>query len=346
MAKHKTRVTLSQPEDLLAALPSMLGYRPAESLVLVAFAPETKRLGKCIRVDLPPADVQPALLRQLGAAMALDPLPAAMAVVVGGGTPEAGDRAPLTDLIDELRRELARHDIALLEAYWVAEMSAGAQWRSYTNRSRHGKLPDPACSELAAELTAMGHVTFGSRAELEQLFQPDADLIVEQREDLIEEKFDELTDGMIEWSTERGAAAVGGALRAARTGLLALSDEQIAELALALKDPVIRDACMATAVPPESPLAASGALLWQSLTRALPPPERAEAACLAGYAAYQQGDGALAGIALRVALEADPDHVIAGLLHQALNHGLHPERLRALAEHDQIGLCAQLRAAA
>ncbi|MGH3433043.1 MAG: DUF4192 family protein, partial [Thermocrispum sp.] len=108
----------------------------------------------------------------------------------------------------------------------------------------------------------------------------------------------------------------------------------------------VRDSCLATAATPDSPLSKAASRLWQALARALPVPERAEAACLAGFAAYQGGDGAMARIALDVALDANPSHVLSGLLDRALSHGFHPRELRALAQHDEIGLCAQLRAAA
>ncbi|OQS12447.1 hypothetical protein B0T36_25040 [Nocardia donostiensis] len=47
--------------------------------------------------------------------------------------------------------------------------------------------------------------------------------------------------------------------------------------------------------------------------------------------AYTRGDGLLAGIALDSALTADPRHLLAALVHTALQAGLPPERIRMLA---------------
>src|SRR5690606_20177596 len=123
-----------------------------------------------------------------------------------------------------------------------------------------------------------------------------------------------LHDALPIWTPEKGAEAIADALRKSAEKEFSLSDEQIAELGIALSDGKIRDACLATASPPNTPLAHQAARLWQCLARALPDPERAEAACLAAFAAYQAGDGTLARIALDVALQANPSHVLAGLL--------------------------------
>ena len=50
------RIRVSGPADLLDALPRMLGYRPADSLVLVALRPPRSRIGLTIRIDLPPPE--------------------------------------------------------------------------------------------------------------------------------------------------------------------------------------------------------------------------------------------------------------------------------------------------
>jgi hypothetical protein len=70
--------------------------------------------------------------------------------------------------------------------------------------------------------------------------------------------------------------------------------------------------------------------LWTILTRATPPPWRAEPACLLAVTAYVRGNGALAGMAVDIALDADPDHGTANLLNQALQLGMPPKQLRKM----------------
>jgi hypothetical protein len=116
--------------------------------------------------------------------------------------------------------------------------------------------------------------------------------------------------------------------QAAATGDPELSDRLIAEVASALCDHRVRDACLPWCMD-------SGALaaerLWLALVRATPAPERAEPAALLALTAYLRGDGALASVALEAALHACPQHSLAGLLRAALDGGLPPELLRNVA---------------
>lgn len=344
LRKHsgKTRISLSKPDELLGALPSMFGFRPAESIIALALGPDMKKISRSLRADLPPPEAVDDAAQVIVEAIGQDRPAGVLLAVIGGGELDEDGCPPQSTLVAALNVGLAERGILVPAEYWVGEIADGAHWTCYEGCCE-GTLASPESSVLAAELAALGRVTFASREEVERLFAPDDKLLLDQRGELIDEKVDSLRDG---WSTERGIAAVRAGLRAAATGVLALGDDQIAELALALNDPLIRDSCLATAAQPESELAVSAARLWQALARALPAPERADAACLAAFAAYQAGDGALAGIGLDVALTADPEHMLAGLLDQALKRGIHPMELRPLAEHDELGLCAQLRSAA
>ena len=55
-----TTISLRGPADIITVLPYHLGYRPAESLVVVALA--GNRIGMVGRIDLPPPDVDPDLV--------------------------------------------------------------------------------------------------------------------------------------------------------------------------------------------------------------------------------------------------------------------------------------------
>jgi hypothetical protein len=104
---------------------------------------------------------------------------------------------------------------------------------------------------------------------------------------------------------------------------------------VALANPRIRDACLATAVP-GTKAARAAKRLWLALVRALPAPERPEPAGLLGYARYTRGEGALAGIAFENALAAHPGHVLASLLITALRHVVAPRRLSGLGRLDGV----------
>ena len=127
------------------------------------------------------------------------------------------------------------------------------------------------------------------------------------------------------------ASVVRTAFERQRRGEGPTTDEEAVLLANALKVPEVREVCLAMAVPAHTPEAREAERLWLTLVRELPAPERAEPAVLLGYTAFIRGDGAFAGMALDNALEACPDHLLAGLLRKVLDHGFPPERLLALA---------------
>jgi hypothetical protein len=107
-----------------------------------------------------------------------------------------------------------------------------------------------------------------------------------------------------------------------------LTDDEIAELAVALTDVAVRDTLYALAVGAQG---AAAEALWGLLARLLPNPWRSEALVLLAFSAYARGDGPLAGVSLEAALRCDPEHRMAGMLDTALQSGMRPEQIRELA---------------
>ncbi|MPY97183.1 MAG: DUF4192 family protein [Actinophytocola sp.] len=365
-------ITLSGIGDTLAAIPHLLGFHPTDSVVLLCGTAHGTPLSRTLRADLPPDHLMDVAAHDITASLVDDGVSSALLVIIGGEDDAGGDDAggddgpeaggarrtgaqeadgatggaretdtngelPCARLVAALRRELDATGATDVAAYWVPQLAAEARYRSYDDPALTGVMPDPASSQLAAEFASRGYVTYGSRAELAALLAPDSEPRVARRAELIESL---RADMSAVWPLATRVAAVRDALSAAHRGDLPLSDRQFATLAIALADVEIRDACLATALPPSSDLAIAAATLWAELTRALPAPERAIPACLAGYAAYMSGDGALAAIAFDAALDADPDHLLSRLLDKALRHGFAPHRLHQLGSHDTVGLCA------
>lgn len=319
-----TSIRISDPGELLASIPALMGFTPSESLVLISL--RGSRAGLVVRADLPPRDRRELARQMAAAALTADDIEVVAAII---------DDGEYLGLIDELRQS----GITLVETYQVAEIVAGARWYNPLNPSVHGRLPDPKSTALRTAKALQGIVVYDSRDAIEALFHADNDEAIERRETLI----DELRGAS--WSTQRCANIVRTALRRSlQHDPQPLADTDIAELGNSLADTTVRDACLATALPADSPVAAAAIGLWQALTRGLPAPERAEAAVLAGFASYMMRDGTAARIALCAAQCASPGHVLSGLLLRALDHGVPPERLRECATHDDIGLCESLHA--
>jgi hypothetical protein len=103
------------------------------------------------------------------------------------------------------------------------------------------------------------------------------------------------------------------------------TDDEVAYLALLLMDTRIRDAAWVR-IDPDRPDA--DLRLWRDMVRRVDPQYAAPVACLMAYAAFMDGDGPLANIALDRAVEADPDYSLAGLLRGVIQASLPPEKAR------------------
>lgn len=318
--------------ELLASIPPLLGFRPSASLVLLPNrGPGSKQIGRALRSDLPrPSDVD-EVAERLADQVQRAGSTSVVLVVVGDGTPPADGALPHREFVVALCDELDLRFIAVPTVLWAQEIREGALWRCYDDPERAGTLPDPRATVAAAEIVRQGAVTYDSREEVERIVRPDAEPVRAERARLLDAKARDLRAGRgAPWAPGRGLAAVRRGLAAARTGILALSDEDVAELGLALHDPRVRDACLGTAVPPDTEDARAAARLWQALSRALPRYDRAPALALTAYAAYAAGDGVLAGIALEAAMLDDPDYALASLLMSALQFGVPPQVVQDL----------------
>lgn len=316
------RIRLSSPSELIAAVPHLLGFHPHNSLVVLAL--HDKRLGLTMRADLVDTEHAPLLADQLLVPMARQQ-PTGVALVVIGDCPTPDGDLPHRALVDAVDDVLTGGGLRVVHASWTAQTVHGAPWRCYDDSLCAGTVADPATSPLAAATVAAGAVTFSSREEMAELLAGEDAAALQRRAMLLN-----AADADHPMSSRLVAQRLARLrqLHQAAAGDLALTDSLIAEVASALCDHRVRDACLPWCT-------GSGAVaaerLWLALVRATPAPERAEPAALLALTAYLRGDGALAGIALDAALQACPDHSLSGLLRAALDGGLPPEVLRSVA---------------
>jgi hypothetical protein len=76
--------------------------------------------------------------------------------------------------------------------------------------------------------------------------------------------------------------------------------------------------------------------LWTDMVRRAPARYRAPPASLLAFTAWQEGNGALANVALDAALGDDPRYSIAGLLRAALDSGAPPALARLPMTPEQV----------
>ncbi|OXM61623.1 DUF4192 domain-containing protein [Amycolatopsis vastitatis] len=325
----RSPVDLRSPAQLLAALPYLIGFRPEKSVLVIGHrAPAGNRLGLVLRGDLPRREDRARQARALAPKFAAEPHTGVTLVIVGGRR-RSGGPPPHAGFVEKLSAALAEFGLPVLHAMWVADIAAGAPWGCYADADCGGELPDPRATVAAAAATEGGAVLFGSRDELAALLAPRSPEALARRADLL------VRQPELPWPEATRFADAASEIRAAfdrrRRDEGPPTDEEAVLLAKALTLPEIRDECLGMAVPPCTPVARAAEHLWLTLVRELPAPARAEAAALLGYTAYMRGDGTFAGMALDNALDANPDHVLAGLLRTVLRLGFPPERLLGLA---------------
>jgi hypothetical protein len=317
------RARLHGPAELVAAVPYLIGFHPRDSLVLLGA--QTGDLGIAVTLRLDLADVGSALARREVAAMlAAQGCAAAFVVVVGGG--RAGRSGPpRRRMVAALRDACDAAGISTRAAVWAARTARGAPWACYGACRCAGELPDPACSTVAAATVAAGQVVYADRAELERLVAPGDRAALRRRSALLERLLDRAADGAPVTGRAECAVLLERWVAASASAVPEPTDDDVARLALALADPLVRDAAMGYALGRH---AAAAERLWLALVTRLPDPEAAEPAVLLAHCALMRSDGALAGAALRRAQRAWPGHRLSALFQEALARGIGPDELR------------------
>jgi hypothetical protein len=331
---------LRGPADLVELIPFVLGFHPANSVVVVELRQSRSRVGSVVRADL--ADVTDGIrfAACLVTRLAAGGADGAVVVVYGSAElPRGGEGAALVGVI---RAALSAAGVPLCDALAVG----GGRWRSYF-------CDDPRCcpatgtpvaaqpaSAVAAAAAVAGLVALPDRQALERSLQPTA----------------RATAGSMQYALRQAEAAL--VLAAARSGAPAawragtrerfrrairrargrthqdgpaadwLTDHDAARLLVGLVDLGARDACWRDLDLRCS--AEAFAVCWQ-LARRSSPPYRAAPLFLLGWAAWRRGDGALARIAALQSLEDDAGYDAARLLLVVLDHGLDPAELPRLA---------------
>jgi hypothetical protein len=354
------QVTLRTPAELADALPYLLGYRPEDSIVLVALHDRSGRgrFGGRARLGIPAgADDWASVARQLAHGLVTGSerrgtRPEQMiAYVCQEPAPgESGRQVMerLRPLVQKLRTECGRLDVTVIEALCISD---GRFW-SYccpiegccpVDGSPMGL---PGTSVLAAAATYAGLQVRGTLRELRSRLQPwETAAALEQeaaldaagsalvprilddayRADVAHETLD-LAQLIISRFAE--APPVSGALQSDLRDDELLAHDEAATLILGLQDRSTRDHA---AEWMEGDEAAPALRLWRALARRCVGPYGEHAAApltLAGWVAWSTGDDLEAREALAMALGADSDYLFARLLHQACNEGLDPESIR------------------
>ncbi|OBI94703.1 hypothetical protein A5660_11375 [Mycobacterium alsense] len=324
---HRADFELNRPAALIAALPAVLGFVPESSLVLVSV--DDAELGAVMRVDLSEGLVDGVgRLAEIAAAAA--PRAAIAVIVDAEGAPCPGCNEEHRRLCAALAKALSLHDIELWAAHVVDRVAVGGRWHCLDGCGAGGIIDDPSASPLAAAAVLDGRRLYRRRSDLQAVIAVEDPTRSAKLAGVLRRQ--EAKRGLAHRSDPTGCArrdvkrAMAVAARVA--GGATPSGSELAALGCALRDVHVRDTLYGLAVGETASEAES---LWALLARTLPGPWRVEPLVLLAFSAYARGDGPLAGVSLEAALRCDPNHRMAGMLDQALQSGIRPERIRELA---------------
>lgn len=320
------KLRLSSPADLIEAVPYLLGYHPADSVVAVALRGSRNEVVFTMRLDLPQTDeggVAGAFARNVSAYLTHAEADSAILVVYGAsGRVPAG--LPYSRLVDETARALRQAEIEILDALYVGS----GRWWSYSCAVpeccpiKGRPLPTDGSSTVAATATYAGLVALPNREAVEKILEP-IGFPAAQRMAQALARADEAHAARI---TDQASFEV---VRAESRALLAdavdrepvLSDDAAARLIVGLEDIVVRDECCEWT---DSERAQSAQRLWVQLARRAAPGYEIVPLAMVGWFAWQDGDSTLARIAVKRCLRGDPEYSLALLLRDALDSAVNP----------------------
>ncbi|UWE11785.1 DUF4192 domain-containing protein [Actinacidiphila bryophytorum] len=355
------KVVLRGPGDLAQALDFLLGYRPTDSVVLLALHGEQGRFGGRLRVGLPEDQHDPTqwpdLARQLADCLITGSVrrgsrPTAIVAFLCQD-PRAGERPSevmrrLRPLAQQLRIACGEMDVPVIEALCVS----GGRWWSYCRPDGAAGAPEegvpvaePAGSAIAATAAYSGIPMPVPLRDLESRLRPIEPPVLEH-ETALDLACGRLVPRMLDrnsgaWVADHTVELAGRALdaflaappvndrvRSDRRDDALLDDKDAAELILGFQDHAARDRVVEWA----DPLRAGAALrLWRALARRCAGPYAEHAAAplaLVGWVAWCLGDDAEARVALSTALDLEPHCTFARLLQHAVSQGLDPDVVR------------------
>ncbi len=328
----RCRVRIGSADGILAVVPHLLGFKPADSLVMLGIGGPHARIRLAFRYDLPdPHDDEIAADIAEHAITVLRRQHLGMAIVAGYGSGTA-----VTPLVDVVVPALREAGISIAD---VLRVEGGRYW-SYACQDPgccppEGTQFDTSGHPASAALAAAGLTVRADRAALAGTLAPVADVAASMRAAVgrARQRAGELMDlaAAAEGGdpflpvADSGRRSVKQVITSYRRGGRLTDHEEMAWLGVALGDLRVRDDAWARMDPG---FHEAHQRLWVDLVRHLPTEFVAAPAALLAFTAWQGGDGALASVAIERALDADPEYSMALLIADALHAGLPPTAAR------------------
>jgi hypothetical protein len=322
MTQPPSVYTAHDISDLLNTLPTLFGFRPAESLVGVATHGPRRRFGFRLRVDIPAPEQVEQLARLVVGHLRHQGAEGAIFLAV------TREQEVARDLLAAIERQLG--PIALIvaaradgERYWSDEPGFPAEGIAYETSDHHLSVVQAiaAGQEILPDRDALAVRFAAVRPPRRAFMERAVDEVLDQLVPLVAGtdpvQLQEIAMCQVQSILDRGLAGER------------LSDGDLARFCVLVCGTRVRDAVWAqitreTAEPMLRLLA--------TVSRSVVPPFEPPVLSLAAFAAWLTGDGAQSLIAAERALRADPRYSMAQLMMETLENGVPPgdwDRFRA-----------------
>jgi len=311
-------ITARSSVETIAVAPYVIGFHPTDSIVVLGVDDDTVTFG--VRYDLPPPDDDGTDMAVVVARQAVQRV-----FVLGYGPPDR-----VTPAVLQLTRSLSHLGVRVADAIRV---TGGRWWSYFCGKPRccpaEGHPCPPPDSVSAATAVFGGRVALPHRQALVAQVAPvggEERSAMEAATDSAEKRLDDLSgdDHGGRSALRAGRSAVREAERGLRSGR-ALTADDVAWLGVLLADARVLDYALDRSGGEDWRVR-----LWTEVLRRVGPEFVAAPACLLAYAAWQQGNGALARVAIDRGLRADPRHHTVAMLDRLLRSGIGPQSLVAL----------------
>lgn len=320
--------TVTNPSDLLAAVPFLIGYQPSDSIVLMSLKEES--ITMAIRIDFPES------IRKREASALVEKFRGSDGALLVSYIPDSCTDAesilkPLIEAFDEA-------EIPLRESIIIV----GNRWRSLICGDEAccplegSPLPELVDSRIAVEEITQGKVMpFKNLTEMASSLDSELDQVVIEMMGRIP---------AIDYNQEPtllqrdGANAILDFLHDFEVDRICRDKRLVAKVLVRLKDLQVRDFALGS-MDSESDLYFDA---WRWLLKKAPEGFVAAPATLFAVASYERGDGAMANLALERAESDQPNYSMAKLLRQLFQSGKPPTIFAELRAELHPKVCAAL----
>jgi hypothetical protein len=323
--EERTRIKVRRPDDLLAIIPYLIGFHPAEDLVVVFV--KSDRVKLTTRTDLPPESAADELAEWIHALAEREQIDA-LALVAYSGAPLAANRL-LTRLMDQLG------DHRLTDVLYVGH----GRWWSLTCADEccplAGTPYDLTTHPISAAAVFAGLGVQASRREIEDSVSgpPEADQprLLDLAEDLLAElpAFD---------SRAAAEELLVSLMDSAMADASDVDERRCLLLALLVIDIYVRDFAWARISRSD---AEKHVRLWTNVVSRVPPLLAAAPLCLLGMAAWVAGHGSLVNCCWERVSQIHPDYSMGKLLADISERGVSPAVWQEIRDDMQADLNAE-----